>query len=286
MKKLLRFLSLLLPLLVALTSVFAASFLYLMLHYQIYLSAAAIHGLLGNTDISLEKVLIHLPAIPPYYLDAMTFLQPVIWIFIFYFWYRKLIKKDRKMNRKITSKDVMILVLVGLGCQLTITGLMEIILPYFEELTKEYEELMGLLNYGNPILIFVSVVILAPVAEELIFRGVIFRQARGFMNVMLANFLQALLFGIFHMNLVQGLYAFGGGLALGYIAYKYGTIFAPILLHIFFNGLSYLLFTPQSLPMKIVFTVIGILILILSLNMVHRRHGKEQEYESTGGITL
>jgi membrane protease YdiL (CAAX protease family) len=43
------------------------------------------------------------------------------------------------------------------------------------------------------------------------------------------------------MNLVQGTYAAVLGLAMGYLAYKYGSVVPGILLHIVINSSSYLI---------------------------------------------
>ena len=56
-----------------------------------------------------------------------------------------------------------------------------------------------------------------------------------------ANLLLALLFGIYHMNLVQGIYAFVLGAVLGLVRVSTGTIFASIGTHIIFNATSYVL---------------------------------------------
>ena len=78
-------------------------------------------------------------------------------------------------------------------------------------------------------------VLLAPVCEELIFRGTTMHLARRALPFWLANTMQALLFGLFHMNWIQGIYAFALGLVLGYVCEKGGSIYYSILLHILFN---------------------------------------------------
>jgi hypothetical protein len=52
---------------------------------------------------------------------------------------------------------------------------------------------------------------------------------------MIAVFIQGLLFGIMHMNLVQGVYAFLLGMILGYIRYKYKTVILTVCAHVVFN---------------------------------------------------
>ena len=50
-----------------------------------------------------------------------------------------------------------------------------------------------------------------------------------------ANIFQAVLFGAFHGNVIQGAYAFVVGLFCGYVCYKGGSIYLSILFHMLFN---------------------------------------------------
>src|SRR5690606_21596465 len=76
----------------------------------------------------------------------------------------------------------------------------------------------------------------APIYEELIFRGLVLRMAQKFTSKFwIANTFQAILFGIVHLNLLQGIYAFALGLILGYFYQKYQSLYVPILMHMIFN---------------------------------------------------
>lgn len=68
----------------------------------------------------------------------------------------------------------------------------------------------------------------APVVEELVFRGLIMRGLQPY-GRRFAVFASALLFGIFHGNLVQSPYAFVVGLILGYTAMEYSILWAMVL---------------------------------------------------------
>ena len=80
---------------------------------------------------------------------------------------------------------------------------------------------------------FLYASIAAPIAEELLFRGVVLRSLRPF-GKKFAIFGSAVLFGIFHGNLLQTPYAILIGLVLGYVTVEYSIIWA-ILLHGFNN---------------------------------------------------
>ena len=80
---------------------------------------------------------------------------------------------------------------------------------------------------------FLYASILAPVWEEILFRGYVLRTLRPF-GKRFAIFASAVVFGLFHGNLLQTPYALLMGLLLGYITVEYSIIWS-ILLHMFNN---------------------------------------------------
>lgn len=104
----------------------------------------------------------------------------------------------------------------------------------------DYVEMMESVGMNDPsLLLILYVVLVAPVTEELIYRGVtLYYAGQAFSRFWLANLLQAALFGIFHLNVVQGLYAFLLGIVLGYIFRGRKKLSYCILFHIFFNLLG------------------------------------------------
>lgn len=68
----------------------------------------------------------------------------------------------------------------------------------------------------------------APVVEELLFRGLVLRGLEPY-GKRFAIVVSALLFGLFHGNLVQSPYAFAVGLVLGYTAMEYSITWAMVL---------------------------------------------------------
>ena len=47
--------------------------------------------------------------------------------------------------------------------------------------------------------------------------------------------MQAALFGLFHLNWIQGIYAFALGIVLGYVCERGGSIYYSMGLHLLFN---------------------------------------------------
>lgn len=80
--------------------------------------------------------------------------------------------------------------------------------------------------------------LIAPVAEELLFRQVIFCRLKKIAPVWVAMVVSALAFGIYHGNLVQGLYAFIMGIFLALVYECTGNLLFPIIFHMIANHLS------------------------------------------------
>lgn len=103
---------------------------------------------------------------------------------------------------------------------------------------------------SQPILMFVQAVIFAPILEELLFRGIIFRTLRE-KGKILAHVVAAGLFGFLHVysglfagdmtQLIHMLPYVLMGFAFGYAYEKKGTIFVPIVVHALNNFIAILL---------------------------------------------
>ena len=83
------------------------------------------------------------------------------------------------------------------------------------------------------------VILVAPVCEELFFRGFLFRVLRARMNFWLAAAIDGLLFGLVHGSLVIVPVLLVLGIALCWVYERTGTLFAPIAIHALNNTLAY-----------------------------------------------
>ena len=101
-----------------------------------------------------------------------------------------------------------------------------------------------------------STVIFAPIAEEVIFRGLVYTRLRRAMPVALACVLSSLVFAILHGELIWIAYAFMMGVALTLVFERTGTLWSSIIVHITFNLFgSYLV---QYVPGSILILILGI----------------------------
>ena len=98
---------------------------------------------------------------------------------------------------------------------------------------------------------YVAVGILAPLAEEIVFRGAILRTLLGMMskkNHWVAIMISAAIFGVVHGNTAQFVNALLMGLLLGWMYYRTKSLVPGILMHWVNNTMAYILnnLMPQS----------------------------------------
>lgn len=98
----------------------------------------------------------------------------------------------------------------------------------------------GLSSWQRALLLLL-VIVIAPIAEELLFRGVLFPAALRHMSWPRALCLQGLLFGAVHLHLpsLGALTTAGMLFGMGYLVT--GSLLTPILMHVIFNATSILL---------------------------------------------
>lgn len=124
------------------------------------------------------------------------------------------------------------MIFAGIAIQLLVDLLLYVLAYVAPQSMEAYSEVMENLGMFSPT--FFSVLytgVLAPIAEELLYRGLTFRILRKSLPFATANIIQAFLFGLIHGNLIQGGYAFFVGLLLGYITEKRGSLKAAVLCH-------------------------------------------------------
>lgn len=127
--------------------------------------------------------------------------------------------------------------LMGYGMQIVTTLIMVLVNVLLPSVMEEYNTLVdgsGITTYG--LMWVISTLALPPLVEEAGFRGLgLTYLERAGVPFAAANIVQALAFGIFHMNLTQGIYTFVLGLALGYVTHRSGSIAPAMLMHLVYN---------------------------------------------------
>jgi membrane protease YdiL (CAAX protease family) len=133
-----------------------------------------------------------------------------------------------------------------------------------------YEIIEEILFSGSVAVRIITIVIVAPIVEELCFRGIILNRLLSWTTNWTAIVIQAALFGLAHMNPVQTLYGFIIGLAFGYLYVRYRNLWLCILGHFAFNLPSVLISVLQEY--SIILPVMALMLPALVFTIVCGRY--------------
>lgn len=156
-----------------------------------------------------------------------------------------------------------------------------IALPHIMDQYTDLVESSGMSDYG--IMWVFSTVILPPLVEETGFRGLgLTYLRRAGIPFWAANLIQAVLFGVFHLNIVQGIYAGILGLVLGYLAHHYRSLAPAMVMHGVYNIWGTLGTDIENMLIggapDIVFIVLGIALPVLAFRLIMGEGSRPQPY--------
>lgn len=172
--------------------------------------------------------------------------------------------KDRINIKRIPIKEYFNILILGIG----ITILLLFLSSILTKLIPSYNEVANQLatSRGSALQLIITIALI-PIYEEIFYRGIIFGYLRKNFNIIVAIVVQALVFGVMHLNLVQGIYTFILGIVLALIYMYSESILGNITVHIIFNLLG-ILIIPKLLinipNMSIVLLIIAIVFIIFS----------------------
>ncbi|WP_295939439.1 CPBP family intramembrane glutamic endopeptidase [uncultured Alistipes sp.] len=127
-----------------------------------------------------------------------------------------------------------ILLLWGLIFMLSTSVVLEPLLSLMPEVPNAY---------GRGAWAILTLVVMAPLFEEVIFRGVLLESTRAKYGTMAAWFISSAIFGIVHVHPTVAVNAFALGLVFGFVYMRTGSLWSVIILHAINNGIAYLLLT-------------------------------------------
>jgi len=213
-------------------------------------------GLAGFAeDGSAEQMAVNVAVMP-----LAIFVSVVVWMFISTKFYNSPIRLNDTfgLNRgKLTTSlavglagGIVILLVAPLLSLIT-----SMIIESFGE-TPQGQKLVSVIaeqtqsEEGVFFLIFFTfmAVVVAPIGEEILFRGILYPSIKQNGYPKVAAIGTAILFGLFHLNLLTFLSLTFVGLALVFIYEKTNNLLAPILAHALFNGVNVLLILATNFP--------------------------------------
>ena len=148
----------------------------------------------------------------------------IIFLPIFYKKYKKYIIKN-----KLKIQNTYIPIIFGISISL-IYNILAFNINNIVNFTNNY------VGNNMPIISqIISSVLVGPILEEVLFRGIIYNKLKEFNSPMKSIILTSIIFGIFHFNLLNMIFAFGMSFIFIYLYEKNKSLKYPIIMHVFLN---------------------------------------------------
>lgn len=160
--------------------------------------------------------------------------------------------KDAMPFKALSLKESAICLFSGMCFAFLISMLLSL-LPIPKELMDSYSTAFAKGTSASPLELLLSAAVFAPIAEELLFRGAVYGTLKRGFRPIVAVAASCALFGLMHQDPVWIIYAFLMGIGLTLVLDIYGTLMAPIILHIAFNftGL-YIMPMTEGIPVYVI----------------------------------
>lgn len=201
----------------------------------------------SNSDNTIGKIL-QMDYNQPMNQAYLVLAQHIAFLICFGIWYYRIFYRGNNISEDTTkgrmknifscvcSIRTLFLLLAGVAIQIMVDGILNLVSPLFPDTFAAYYELVSkAVGVNRAVPMIIATFIIAPIGEELFFRGVIMGYAKRYMPGAIAILFQGVLFGLYHGNIVQGIYACILGCLLGFVAYKSESLIPGMILHFSIN---------------------------------------------------
>ena len=228
-------------------------------------------------NVAIENIL---------YINLIAYVIFFITIAIIYYIHGKKITVDISLIN--TNKNTLLLtVFLGVSILCINIGFLGILnsSTFFSNILENFNSIINILTIrGLPETILI-IGIITPIAEELLFRGLVYNTLLKSFPILPTIFIQAFLFGICHGNIIQCIYTTFLGIVFGYLIYKTKSLYSSIIAHISNNLTAIIVFNflPKninSILTYVLFIILGISFTLLFLIILNKNNKSRFKMDS------
>ncbi len=204
-------------------------------------------GWLGITVEDTNESLLNTVSTACVYVLSVTLVVGIPW------WFKKYrtSKRDIGLTRLPRWMDISLApagFIVYFLCSASLVYIVGLLIPSFDLNQVQETGFKDITQYHEYILAFATLIIIAPVAEEVLFRGYLYGKLRTVVPVWVAVLITSGLFGVVHGQLNVAVDVFALGVVLCILREVTGSIWTGILLHMLKNSVAfYVLFINPAL---------------------------------------
>lgn len=228
------------------------------------------YGMINDAQAVTEKVQ-QMTEVNASYITVVSAVMAVIF-------FGRMYLKERNSFLKENNKEINIFVMIAFGVMLSMAAGSILSAMNIDNIYGSYEKTSSLLLNGNIVYRLFALGVITPAAEEIIFRGLVFNRVKKQYGSLYGIVVSSLMFGAFHFNLVQGLYAFIIGMAFAYCYELTGDLKVPVYMHMSINVLTVLSdyyglnsITDGNTVFKVVLTLMECIISVYLFEMIVKK---------------
>ncbi len=180
-------------------------------------------------------------ATSPVVMAVILFVSPIITLLIYWlimFVPKTDIRKKLDLN-PIKWQYALYAILIGLAAN-PLFSIAVTLLPISEEMLSSYEQASSSVIGSVNVFAIIGVVILAPIIEEVLFRGIIYKGLKSIAPMWVAIIAQGLIFGLMHGNIIWSTATCIISFALVFLYERTKSLAAPIIAHIALNSYPFI----------------------------------------------
>ncbi len=277
---------------------FFASIGYLLLTLLVQLSVSMIGGIIigvfyvisemsqmSSGEVNIEPDLTRMVDLTLSLTNVFLLISSILTVLVLILVYKikKRNYKEELLINKTSKFNIVFAIILGVACWLFNSGALSLIdeAGLFSSQFQYMEEVLSPLGSGSVIMSIITIGIVAPFAEEFLFRGIIYNTLKKKISIKWTIIIQAVLFGVFHGNLIQGSYATLLGIVFGYVTYKTKSLWPAVIIHMVNNLIATMfMYVPStwfnSILVYVAFLIIGIILITISIKLIKN---KNEEYD-------
>lgn len=162
-----------------------------------------------------------------------------LWYYFGYYKPKKAAGKTENAFSKLKNLYSVLYILFGAVSTYSLAVLIQMgVSSLMPKANEFFQSAMAMTVGGNEVISWLLLVLVAPINEEIAVRGIIVERGKRSFGIVGIIILSSLLFGLYHMNPIQGLYVLPMGVFWAYLAVKYNSVVIPIFGHIMNNAIG------------------------------------------------
>jgi membrane protease YdiL (CAAX protease family) len=154
------------------------------------------------------------------------------------------------MNIPPEGTDIIYALFAGASANFVISlivGLFSLTEVFPDAISEHDQVISAMLSTGSLLPTFIGIGLVAPIAEEILFRGIVSFELKRFLPAGATVIIQGIIFGLVHMIPMQIAYSIPYGIYFGFLAHRTGSLWVSIAAHIAMNSVAVLLTAPGIL---------------------------------------